>query len=289
MASPAVDNLKVKRPEWAPWLRLVEEALRESANTAWDAVVPERVEFSPAVPALSGTTALVPGRLLRKLLERLASAAARGGTSKMATVANLPGSDLDVVSLFQASVTQDAGRANEIASRAGIDSEALQAVVALLGVPFLHACRRQWLGRGGTSWTEGFCGICGAWPAFAEVRGVERSRYHRCGRCGSEWHARILHCPYCRTTNHDDLAALVPEKDAAKGVVDACRACRGYVKVFTRLQGCAPAAVMLEDLASVELDVAALHAGYARPAGAGCAPAVSVRVSGGRGFPAWAS
>ena len=42
-----------------------------------------------------------------------------------------------------------------------------------------------------------------------------------------------------------------------------------YVKTLTRLQGCPPDAVMIEDLGTVDLDVAALECGYTRPSGAG--------------------
>ena len=60
------------------------------------------------------------------------------------------------------------------------------------------------------------------------------------------------------------------------GVIEGCRSCLAYVKTFTRLQGCPPGAVMLEDLASVALDIAALEQGYVRPRGAGYPLDVSV-------------
>jgi FdhE protein len=110
--------------------------------------------------------------------------------------------------------------------------------------------------------------VCGAWPAFAEVRGIERSRHYRCGRCGGEWHARALYCPFCSMHDHTELVSLLPDKDGTNATIEACRRCLGYVKTFTRLQGCAPAAVMIEDLASVNLDIAALDQGYLRPQGA---------------------
>ena len=51
-------------------------------------------------------------------------------------------------------------------------------------------------------------------------------------------------------------------------MIDACKRCLGYVKTFTGFRDARPAKVMLEDLASVDLDVAALEQGYTRPAGA---------------------
>ena len=49
-------------------------------------------------------------------------------------------------------------------------------------------CWRRWAAAVPEGWVEPFCPICGAWPALAEVRGIERSRYFRCLRCGAGWH-----------------------------------------------------------------------------------------------------
>jgi formate dehydrogenase maturation protein FdhE len=52
-------------------------------------------------------------------------------------------------------------------------------------------------------------------------------------------------------------------------VIGACKRCLGYVKTFTKLQGCPSAEVIIEDLASVALDMVAAEHGYKRPQGAG--------------------
>jgi FdhE protein len=116
------------------------------------------------------------------------------------------------------------------------------------------------------SWIEGYGPVCGAWPAFAEVRGIERSRHLR---CGGEWQTRCLYCLYCGMTDHKELVSLVPEKSGSNAAIDACKRCLGYVKAFTTLQGSPPANVMVDDLASVDLDIAALGQGYRRPEGVG--------------------
>jgi FdhE protein len=264
-----VDALRRERPEWSPWLAVVEEALREAGGNRWDRTVPDEVEAQGSDPLLSGVSVVVDEGALRRFLERLVRIASRDGTPKMATLPRAMRRDLDVAGLFAASVCQDADRLTEVATAAGADPEALQAVAALVSIPFLQACHRRWGSSISAAWAKGYCPVCGSWPAFAELRGIERTRHLRCGRCGGAWHSRILHCAYCANTNHDDLATLSPEKPGAAGSIDACKRCRGYVKVFTRLQGCPPAQVMLEDLASVDLDVAALEQGYMRRAGAG--------------------
>jgi len=86
-------------------------------------------------------------------------------------------------------------------------------------------------------------------------------------------------------SDHDELVVLVPERGSSNAVIDACQRCLGYVKTFTRLQGCPPGAVMLEDLASVDLDVAAFEHGFARPSGPGYALEITVIDEGaGRRF-----
>ena len=118
-------------------------------------------------------------------------------------------------------------------------------------------------------WVEGYCPVCGGWPAVAEVRGIERSRYFRCGRCAGEWQVNCLVCAYCGMTDHEQLLSLVPEQGGNTRVIDACKRCLGYVKTFTTLQATPAARVMLDDLASVDLDIAAVEHGYKRPQGAG--------------------
>ncbi len=290
MSAPAaLTGLKRQRPEWEPWLPVVEHILREIETRTWDAAVPATAHAREATaPLLAGATLTLQTRSIRRLFERTIQIASRSGTPAMATLASALNKDLDVVTLLRASLCQDSDWAKAVAMARGVDAAALQAVTALVAVPFLHAYRHQWASSISKSWVEGYCPVCVAWPAFAEVRGIERSRVFRCGRCGDAWHARLLHCPFCGLHDHDELVSLVPEKDGSRGAIDACKRCLGYVKTLTRLQGCAPAAVMLEDLASVDLDIAALEQGYSRPPGAGYPLEVTVTDKGAaRRFFAW--
>ena len=287
----ALNVLRRERPEWEPWLAVVDEILREAGSSAWEAAVPAAAPAQrTAFPLLAGTTLTIEADLVRRLFERLIRIASRARTPKMLSLKAALHADLEWAALFTASLCQSSDRINEIAAVSGADAEALHAVVALLPVPFLHACNRRWASSISASWVEGYCPVCGSLPAFAEVRGIERNRYFRCCRCGGEWHARALYCPYCAMSDHAELVALVPEKDGANAVIDACQRCLGYVKTFTRLQGCSPGAVMLEDLASVDLDVAAIEHGFARSPGPGYALGITVTDKGARrGFFAWKS
>lgn len=264
-------------PEWLPWLTVIEQVLREATDTKWEAFVPELPDSQVSkVPLLAGATLDLEPVAVGAWSQRLLRAAYQSGAPKMATLDGAKQARLNTVDLFKSSLCQNWQVLRETAVDLGVDADALQAVAALVPVPFLQACNRRWQQSINESWTEGYCPVCGAWPAFAEVRGIERGRYLRCGRCGGNWQALCLFCSYCGMADHNELVSLVPEKSGSNAVIEACKRCLGYVKTFTTLQGSAPVKVMVDDLASVDLDIAALELGYRRPAGAGYALDVKV-------------
>src|SRR5438552_1345771 len=64
-------------------------------------------------------------------------------------------------------------------------------------VELLRACGRQLQTHIPSGWSRGYCPVCGAWPVLAELRGLERTRCLRCGRCGVDWQRPWLACVYC--------------------------------------------------------------------------------------------
>jgi FdhE protein len=269
-AATALAGLKRDRPEWLPWLGVIEETLREINATTWATALPHDPPAAQAgVPLLSGATLTIQPDVVRSVFQRLTRTASHSGTTEMASLKSAVDVDVDPLELLRGSLCFDSAAARDVAASSGANAVALEAVIALLAVPFLHTCNRRWAGALPVGWVEGYCPLCGAWPAFAEARGIERNRFFRCGRCGGEWHARPLRCPFCSADDHNALASLVPENAGLNAVIEGCQSCSGYMKTFTRLQGCPAAAVMLDDLATVHLDLAALEQGYARPQGAG--------------------
>jgi FdhE protein len=278
--------LERRHPEWKPWLAVIQEMLADMPNPKWDAVVPVRSERQHGkIPLLADAIVRLDEPVVDRLLDRLLRIACRSGSPKLATLEPARRGGFDPLTLFEAALRQQSDRLEQVAAPLHADPEALQAIAALVPVPFLHACNRRLAPLKSESWVEGYCPVCGTWPTFAEIRGIERSRHFRCGRCGGEWQAQCLSCPYCGTTDHRELASLVPQKSGASGGVDACKRCLGYVKTFTTLQGTPPAKVLLDDLASVDLDIAALEQGYRRPKGMGHQLNVSVTANGTRHLP----
>jgi FdhE protein len=272
-----LQDLGRQRPEWGPWLAVIQEVLRETANAHWDGFVPATIEARESkVPLLAGAVIALETTWLRGWTEQLIRTASRSGTEKMASLKRGIRQTADPLRLFKASLRLDDSALKQIAVNCGVDPDAFHAVAVLLPVPFLHACNRRWARSTPRGWVEGYCPVCGAWPAAAEVRGIDRSRYFRCGRCAGEWQVNCLVCAFCGMTDHEQLVTLVPEQGGTTRVIEACKRCLGYVKTFTTLQASPAARVMLDDLASVDLDIAAVEHGYKRPQGPGCSLDVTV-------------
>lgn len=242
-----LQELERRNPEWRPWLGAIGEVFA-AEDADWDGAVPGPVAPAGA-PLLTSATIDLRAMALAPLLTRLMRAI--GGSVPRVDEAYAR-------EAFRAALNRDA-----------LAPEALRAAAALLTQPFLRACARRWRAELPRGWPHGYCPVCGAWAALAEICGVERVRHLRCGECGSAWRAHGLRCPYCGLADHADLRSLVAEGAPAKATLEVCGRCRGFLKAFSRLSGSPAREVMLEDLASVELDLVALERGYARPQGPG--------------------
>jgi FdhE protein len=273
MTENDVQALAREYPDWQPWLVVLEAVMCEATDSKWETWVPARAATQDVhVPLLAGVTITVDLGKIRRWQQQLLQTAARSGAPKMFPLNSLQKNTVNTVALFEAALCENGARLKQMADDLGIDPDPFSAVTALIAVPLLHACNRRWaLPSQSPGWTAAYCPTCGAWPAFAEMRGIERSRYLRCGRCGAEWQAHGLSCSYCGNTDHKELGYLVPEKTGSIRVIETCNRCRGYLKTFTKLQGSAAPKILLDDLASVDLDIAALEQGFKRPAGPGYA------------------
>ncbi len=265
-AGDRAERLGRERPEARVWLGLWREAAREAADPAWRAVEARSAEAAaPPAPRLAGGVVRVPVGPARRWLLRLLDGA-RGSSGR----SRPPADGLDPLGFLAAAVRRDGpALVHAAGATPGLEPPALQAVAELGVLPLLQACARQLAGGVPDGWREGYCPICGAWPTFAEARGVERTRRLRCGRCGSDWEGEWLRCAFCGNADHHRLGGLVPAQDGERQRVETCEGCGGYLKTIARLTPAAASEVLLEDLATVDLDVAALAQGYRRPEGLG--------------------
>lgn len=251
-----------EHPESAPWISLLEAALGESADAArWDVVAPTPAADRPVkAPLLAHAEITIPARLVRGWVRRLL---------KLAALTN--GRRIDPVTLLQAAVRQDDSTIDALATSGGADAQVLRVAGQMVALPLLHACARALASAVAPSWWEGYCPVCGAWPAVAEYTGLERKRQLRCGRCSTGWAIPTLRCVFCDETRHAELGYLTLEDGDETRKIEICRTCSGYLKAHSTVRGLAPWALLLDDLTTVHLDVAALERGYTRPARPGYA------------------
>ena len=252
-------DVRRDNPESETWLALVEAALVESQDaTSWRVAVPAKPDEAgrPArAPLLHGAEIAVHPRAVSRFVRRLAELAGMDGAAR----------HIDALELLEAAICQDDSRVDARAPQ-GADPATLRVVAQVAALPLLRVCA-QTIGTGGApAWWEGYCPVCGAWPTLAEFRGLERKRWLRCGRCGTGWEVPWLRCPFCAETSHENLGYLAPDGEAeTTRKVEVCHTCKGYVKAEPSVSELPWWRVLLDDVATVALDVAALDRGYHRP------------------------
>jgi len=113
-------------------------------------------------------------------------------------------------------------------------------------------------------WTRGACPWCGGFASYGDVIEDGRRRLS-CHVCGGGWSAPRLRCPFCETWDSKHLVRLLAEEAEDGYFVEACRACRQYIKGVDRRQRWNAGPALVEDWASPHLDLYACRQGYARP------------------------
>ncbi|GFO59174.1 hypothetical protein GMST_14990 [Geomonas silvestris] len=130
--------------------------------------------------------------------------------------------------------------------------------------PFLHEVRRQAPLEEIGVWQQGECYVCGASATLGELQDNDQVKHLRCGQCGADWYHPRLKCHHCGNEDHATLRYLHAEGDEHRRV-EACDRCQSYLKVITSFTPTDPELVVVEDLATLDLDFLAQQHGYQRP------------------------
>ena len=113
----------------------------------------------------------------------------------------------------------------------------------------------------GSSWSEGYCPICGREPKISELREEGGKRFLFCGQCGFEWQFRRIKCPFCGNEDQQTLAYFTIE-DEEKYRVDVCNVCNKYIKTVDFRKTEKKPNLDVEDIATLHLDILADEEGY---------------------------
>src|SRR5262245_26271354 len=119
--------------------------------------------------------------------------------------------------------------------------------------------------RQGAPWDHGYCPVCGSGPLLGEFRGLDQSRFLRCGLCAASWEVPRQWCPACGNRDHDRLGFLTKEGEELRYRVATCDVCHSGVKTLSTLSALPPLLLLVADAATLHLDLAAADRGYTCP------------------------
>jgi FdhE protein len=231
-------------------------------------------KLASGIPALAGEPIQVPIETIRPTLLGLVNALADGGGGEAALAirAAIEDGRIDPGTLVTMALRREQGALRAAATRAGLGHDLLWLVADLSVAPFAHGLLGALFGTvrddsplrsALDNWTRGYCPLCGSWPVLVEDLGGRRTR--RCSFCAAGWSGDDLACLYCSAVG-STFETVTIDHDRPARVVQTCGACHGYMKVVPSEASLPFPLLALADLESMDLDVAAMQRGCAKPA-----------------------
>lgn len=259
-----LSRLQRQRPTLAAPVQLLQDLLPRlfSAATSPPPHLDEivvREKLAAGMPMLRGETSLdLTG--LESLCEVVCTVGRKQNPSA-ASVAQKLG-DLRVQDLL---IEVLSGRPQSVHDRAadlGLDVALAGTILRLAALPILSRWAEALGALQREPWDQGYCPFCGSAPLLGEFRGLEQNRFLRCGWCASDWAFARLRCPHCDNRDHRRLGFLQVEGEETRCRAATCEECRGYVKMVFTLEAPAAPMLLVHDLGTVHLDLAAAERGY---------------------------
>src|SRR5262245_51506098 len=227
-----------------------------------------------SVPALAGEPIPLPVPLLRPALLALCAALGRGGAGEAAEHirTQVHETRLDAGALLAASLKRDQTNIRAVAVHHGLAPDLVWLVAELAVSPFVYVLQRSLFGQESTNpelhaalnlWSQGYCPLCGSWPALAEV--ADSRRVLRCSFCSLAWTPNEYACVYCHERNEKFVTAATNEERLDRRL-EVCGTCGSYLKTLDVTALTPFPLLAIADLETMDLDVAAMEKGSSRPA-----------------------
>ena len=136
----------------------------------------------------------------------------------------------------------------------------LDQVLVLALRPFLARCAEVLAPQIDlTTWMHGHCPICGWEPDFAVITPSAERRLF-CGRCVAQWSFAPLTCPFCANDDRTRITSFATRDGRYR--VYACDVCKRYLKAYDARNAQRPVMVVVDTIATLPLDAAAMQRGY---------------------------
>ena len=276
------DDVLARRPDLKPAIELQERLIGTVVDIAAAIdgqrlprlpLPPESVatKLSRGVPAFVSESIPLPVMPLAEPLVRLCRELAAGGAGGAADRIReaIESGDINNGSLLAASLARDQNAIRQGATHRGLAPDLVWLVAELAVSPFAHALQRALFAAPADpittaldAWDQGYCPACGSWPALAEV--VAGHRTLRCSFCAAAWELNSYACIYCGEAGAPFVTAA-PDEERKDRRVEVCSTCTGYLKTVDIAELSPFPLLAIADLETMDLDVAAMERGYARP------------------------
>jgi FdhE protein len=270
-ARAELDGLAADRPAFrAPvlWLRaLLPDLVPEVDASQGPALTKEQAhaKLGAGVPLLRGEKIHFDVKAFQQRWSRACDAleTLQPDGAAAALAKSLHSGKLDPESLVNAIAEGKARYVHERAAELGLQAELAATLTRYVLFPVFTAMGNALAPlHENSGWSRGYCPTCGSRPLLGEFRGLDQSRYLRCGLCSASWESARQRCPLCENTNHEQLHFLHREGEESRCRAAVCDACRGYVKMLSTLAQLPPLSLLVADAATLYLDLAAAERGY---------------------------
>ena len=133
-------------------------------------------------------------------------------------------------------------------------------VLALAMRPFLSRCAEVLQRHPELSgWGHAHCALCGGEPDLAALD-AQGDRQLVCGRCLLQWRFDPIACPFCANNDRSRITSFGTSDGLYR--VYGCDACHRYLKAFDARRASRPLMPVLDGVAMLPLDAAAMQRGY---------------------------
>ena len=140
------------------------------------------------------------------------------------------------------------------------DSEAIDQVFTQAMRPFLSRCAEVLQSRAELAiWSHTHCPLCGGEPDLSVIT-TAAERHLICGRCALRWKFDPLTCPYCHNSDRSTITSFATPDGQYR--VYACDMCRRYLKAYDGRRTARPVMPIVDSVATLPLDAAAMQRGY---------------------------
>lgn len=141
------------------------------------------------------------------------------------------------------------------------DGTMVSQVLGLAMRPFLSRCAEVLQPQANylAMWTHAHCALCGGEPDLAFIT-PSADRHLVCGRCTLRWKYEPLTCPYCGNNDRARITSFATPDGQYR--VYGCDACHRYLKAYDGRRATRPVMPVVDSVATLPLDAAAMQRGY---------------------------